>query len=98
MNAMAHVARKKFSPFLPATIDWKSTRSNGSFYVGINCQNSVGVRAEITYGSAAGADSNGNYKLRNLSHLINLAGTKSHLHGYLLQPGFIRINKNVTSL
>lgn len=72
MNGMADVGRKKFSPFVPAMIDWKSTKTNGSFYVGVNYQNTVGLRAEIVYGSVAGADSNGTYTARNLSYKTSI--------------------------
>lgn len=62
MNGMTDIGSDK--GFMP---NRKGGRVNGSFYVGAMYQNVAGLRVEATWGSFAGADSNGYHKRRNLS-------------------------------
>lgn len=62
MNAMTDVGGKKgIGP------NSKAAQFNGSFYVGAMFRDVFGLRVEATWGSIAGADSNGLHKKRNLS-------------------------------
>lgn len=68
MNGITDVGSKKGSKLFPLSqVDFKSTGFNLSFYVSAIYQNIVGLRLEATWGSVAGADSNGAQPKRNLS-------------------------------
>jgi len=70
MYSLADVGKKQYSAFLPARLNYKSTKLNAGIYAGVLYQNLAGVRLEVTYGSVAGADSMGSpdRKVRNLSY------------------------------
>jgi opacity protein-like surface antigen len=68
MNGVTDIGRKKSSVFLPATVDWRSTKGNVSLYGGVLYRNTFGARLEMTYGRVAGNDKNGLYPDRNLSY------------------------------
>ncbi len=68
MHGLANVGRKKKSVFLPAMLDFKSTKLNAGFYAGVIYKSLFAGRLELTYGAVAGADSNGFQRDRNLSY------------------------------
>lgn len=67
MNCVTDVGVKNPSAFLPSWVQWKNSKGNGSFYIGVNYKDIVGGRLEFTMGKIAGADSMGKHVDRNLS-------------------------------
>lgn len=67
MHAYTDVGRKQFTFFLPSNIDFKSTKTNTSIYLGFLYQDVIGMRLEATFGNVANNDANGSYPWRNTS-------------------------------